>query len=63
MVQYENEIEACMKAVNLLSKAVEAMKNSPPPCMDDCKYRNRHQKCTCCVRNYKNLKDCYEREG
>ena len=28
---------------------------------DDCRWRNRPQKCACCRRNL-NIKDCYERE-
>jgi hypothetical protein len=32
-----------------------------PRCSASCKfYGTRHQKCSCCKRNYKNLKDCFE---
>lgn len=27
---------------------------------EGCRWENRHQKCTCCCRNFLNLKDCYE---
>ena len=29
---------------------------------DDCRWRNRPQKCSCCRRNL-HIKDCYEREA
>lgn len=32
-----------------------------PPCSSACRYfGTRHQKCSCCKRNLKNLKDCFE---
>ena len=30
-----------------------------PECCNGCRWRGRHQKCSCCRRNA-NLKDCYE---
>ena len=30
-----------------------------PECCNGCRWKGRHQKCSCCRRNA-NLKDCYE---
>ena len=30
-----------------------------PECCNECRWKGRHQKCSCCRRNA-NLKDCYE---
>ena len=42
--------------------AYAAMIAEPGPC-DGCYYEThpKRQKCACCARNYRNLKDCYER--
>ena len=32
---------------------------SYPKCCNGCRWKSRHQKCSCCRRNA-NLKDCYE---
>ena len=32
---------------------------SYPECCNGCRWKSRHQKCSCCRRNA-NLKDCYE---
>ena len=36
----------------------------PKECRADCRWKRlyRWQKCACCARNWRNLKDCYERE-
>lgn len=34
-----------------------------PNCPTDCRWRGvRHQRCSCCVRNFMNMKDGYERK-
>lgn len=44
-----------------LVQAYSVLLAEPPECRADCKYRGRHQKCNCCARNYRNMKDCYEK--
>lgn len=40
-----------------------AFKDCEPPCTPDCRwYGTRHQKCSCCRRNW-NMKDNYERRA
>lgn len=52
-----------IKDADVLIRAYHALLHEPPVCPTNCKWANgvRPQKCTCCARNYKNLKDCYER--
>ena len=46
---------------DVLLLAFHALLNEPQPCAENCKWANRPQKCRCCARNYKRMKDCYER--
>ena len=54
--------EVYIRNANLLIKANAALLHEPPPCPADCRWRGgaRPQKCNCCARNYKRLKDLYE---
>ena len=45
----------------LLLSAYSALLAAPGPCRDDCKHRLVRQRCQVCARNYRNLKDNYER--
>ena len=46
-----------------LTRAYHALLQEPPPCTQDCLWakEGRYQKCQMCARNYKRLKDLYER--
>lgn len=54
---------AAIEDDSALVKAYHALLQEPPPCPSDCRYGGgaRPQKCNCCARNYKRLKDLYER--
>ena len=42
---------------------IEMMHTAPAECpRERCKWyrEGRYQKCSCCARNFRNLKDCYE---
>jgi len=54
---------AAITGADALQVAADCLKAEPAACREDCRWKRerRPQKCACCARNYRNMKDCYER--
>ena len=49
-----------LDAIDTAQKALKEREKRQKGC-DGCRWKGRHQKCSCCARN-RNLKDCFEQE-
>lgn len=50
-----------LRSANSLFVGSDALARPKERSCDDCRWKGRHQKCSCCRRNH-NIKDCYEEE-
>ena len=53
---YDFVHDACIVAISAIQEREERQKGC-----DGCRWKGRHQKCSCCARN-RYLKDCFEQE-